>query len=184
MKRRGRWSIGFSGLACRFPIFMATETVSVHKIRPTLGFHAEERCPPGGAPPRQGSRLSGTSLGVLAGIFFKSVLTTGTAKVVVLSLIGRLCGGFFLVDVHSAHNIFCHHFSPFRFETNAHFRAQEDAFNELKTSPPSPLSTNGLRRAHQRFTLRRRKAFPTTETELKLMAAAAMMGLKRSPTNG
>ncbi len=32
--------------------------------------------------------------------------------------------------------------------------------------------------------LRRRNAFPITETELRLMAAAAMMGLKRMPKAG
>jgi len=33
-------------------------------------------------------------------------------------------------------------------------------------------------------TLRKRKAFATTETELKLMAALAMMGLSKIPKNG
>ncbi len=33
-------------------------------------------------------------------------------------------------------------------------------------------------------TVRSRRAFPTTETELKLMAAAAMIGLKSKPKNG
>ena len=36
----------------------------------------------------------------------------------------------------------------------------------------------------QRDTRRSRSAFPTTETELKDMAAAAMMGLRRIPKNG
>ena len=34
---------------------------------------------------------------------------------------------------------------------------------------------------HQRLTLRNLKAFPTTETELKLMANAAIMGLREAP---
>jgi len=34
------------------------------------------------------------------------------------------------------------------------------------------------------FALRRRSELPITETELKLMAAAAIMGLKSSPKNG
>src|SRR3970040_814351 len=36
----------------------------------------------------------------------------------------------------------------------------------------------------QTFMRRRRSAFPTTDTELKLIAAAAMMGERRSPKNG
>jgi hypothetical protein len=34
------------------------------------------------------------------------------------------------------------------------------------------------------FLFRSRSAFPTTETELKLIAALAMMGLRRIPKNG
>jgi len=34
------------------------------------------------------------------------------------------------------------------------------------------------------FTLRRRSALPMTETELKLIATPAMMGLKSTPQNG
>ena len=36
----------------------------------------------------------------------------------------------------------------------------------------------------QRDPRRSRRAFPMTETELKLMAAAAIMGLRRRPENG
>jgi hypothetical protein len=34
------------------------------------------------------------------------------------------------------------------------------------------------------FTRRRRKAFPTTETELKLIAAAAIIGFNSKPKKG
>src|SRR5205814_606657 len=37
---------------------------------------------------------------------------------------------------------------------------------------------------HQVLVLRSRKAFPMTETELKLIAAAAMIGLRKMPANG
>jgi hypothetical protein len=36
----------------------------------------------------------------------------------------------------------------------------------------------------ERFTLRKRRALVITETELKLIAAAAIMGLSSSPKNG
>jgi hypothetical protein len=36
---------------------------------------------------------------------------------------------------------------------------------------------------HYKRTVRRRRALPTTDTELKLMAAAAIMGLSRIPKN-
>jgi hypothetical protein len=38
--------------------------------------------------------------------------------------------------------------------------------------------------AFHNFTLRNPRAFPITDTELKLIAAAAIMGLKRMPKNG
>jgi len=38
--------------------------------------------------------------------------------------------------------------------------------------------------AAQRFARRKRSALPTTDTELRLMAAAASIGDKRSPKNG
>jgi hypothetical protein len=39
-------------------------------------------------------------------------------------------------------------------------------------------------RAHQRFTRWSRNAFAITETELKLIAAPAMIGLRSNPKNG
>ncbi|SPF41416.1 conserved hypothetical protein [Candidatus Sulfotelmatobacter kueseliae] len=41
-----------------------------------------------------------------------------------------------------------------------------------------------LRGNYYSFTLRNRSALVITETELKLMAAAAKMGLKSNPKNG
>ena len=37
---------------------------------------------------------------------------------------------------------------------------------------------------HYKTIFRKRNAFPMTETELKVMAALAIMGLKSTPTNG
>jgi hypothetical protein len=49
--------------------------------------------------------------------------------------------------------------------------------------PTHTISSCFVRQAYN-FTLRRRSAFVITDTELKLMAAAAKMGLSRSPKNG
>ncbi len=46
-----------------------------------------------------------------------------------------------------------------------------------------PLGMHGNRAPH-RFTLRNRRAFVMTETELNVMAALANMGLSNNPTNG
>src|SRR5262249_29763905 len=43
---------------------------------------------------------------------------------------------------------------------------------------------HGVAHPDASFTLRRRKALPTTETELKLIAAAAIMGLSNRPKKG
>lgn len=44
--------------------------------------------------------------------------------------------------------------------------------------------SNQIAGANYKVTLRSRNAFAITETELKLMAAPAMMGLRRRPKNG
>jgi hypothetical protein len=41
-----------------------------------------------------------------------------------------------------------------------------------------------LKASRYNFTSRSRKALPTTDTELKLIAAAAIMGLSSTPKNG
>ncbi len=68
-----------------------------------------------------------------------------------------------------------------------------------RAAGPAPLASSGGPRRHhtvtwaitatsaalaQREARRNRSAFATTETELKLMAAAAMIGLSRTPKNG
>jgi hypothetical protein len=57
----------------------------------------------------------------------------------------------------------------------------------VKPCRPLPAGSAFLRfpqSAHYNCTLRNRSAFPTTDTELKLIAAAAIMGLRRSPNHG
>lgn len=51
-------------------------------------------------------------------------------------------------------------------------------------SKASPLDVLSVSSIGYTFALRRRSALPITETELKLIAAAAMIGLSNRPVNG
>ena len=59
--------------------------------------------------------------------------------------------------------------------------------DSANTFPPSvsqrSMAPLVLRTVHN-FTFRNRSALPITETELKLIAAPAMMGLRSNPKNG
>jgi hypothetical protein len=60
----------------------------------------------------------------------------------------------------------------------------KDVFQKQFRLPISIRKTTHSSRRAYSFTLRRRRALAITETELKLMAAAAKMGLSRIPKNG
>jgi hypothetical protein len=57
-------------------------------------------------------------------------------------------------------------------------------FTSRSNSRASPLVPNASASQSQILATRRRSALPITDTELKLMAAAATMGLKRIPKVG
>ena len=72
-----------------------------------------------------------------------------------------------------------------------HRSAKAIAIENLSSSRRAPLRPQGVRNAHvftptstYRFTLRSRSAFPTTDSELRLIAALAQMGLIRMPKKG
>jgi hypothetical protein len=77
-----------------------------------------------------------------------------------------------------------------RRSTNPHSRTHEvRAARSVRAGRPRKLRTLTLtlsqwERENQSFTFLNRSALPITETELKLIAAAAIIGLKRTPTKG
>jgi hypothetical protein len=63
--------------------------------------------------------------------------------------------------------------------------SHHSSVSHVNTHPARRGSTDPTRcPRHHRFTRRNRSALPITDTELKLMAAAASIGLSNSPVNG
>lgn len=56
--------------------------------------------------------------------------------------------------------------------------------NTIMLSVASPGRANNSRILDHRFTFRSRSAFPITDTELKVIATAAIMGLNKRPNRG
>jgi len=71
-----------------------------------------------------------------------------------------------------------------RIESHLNGSLFETGMEDTLDSPSHGASSAAERVRHHSDNLRNRRAFPITETELKLMAAPAIIGFRRSPRKG